>query len=78
MIGLRLWLRPDMMVKGDRGVARRAKPVGFGAVSLGFASDNPPFGWGASPKAISAFKERGKREQKGILIYNADKKVRLR
>jgi len=29
------------MVKGDRGVARRAKSGGFGAVPLGFATDAP-------------------------------------
>jgi len=28
------------MANGDRGVARRAKPGGFGVVSLGFATDS--------------------------------------
>jgi len=46
------------MARGDRGVARRAKPGlsrhspatagGFGVVLLGFASDAPPCGRGAS------------------------------
>ena len=29
------------MATGDRGVARRVKPGGFGAVPLGFATDAP-------------------------------------
>jgi hypothetical protein len=29
------------MANGDRGVARKAKPGGFGVVSLGFATDAP-------------------------------------
>ena len=29
------------MATGDRGVARRAKTGGFGAVPLGFATDTP-------------------------------------
>ena len=29
------------MATGDRGVARRVKPGGFGAVSLGFATEAP-------------------------------------
>jgi hypothetical protein len=36
------------MARGDRGVARRAKPGGFGLVPLGFATDAPPCGRGAS------------------------------
>ena len=31
-------------MRGDRGVARRAKPGGFGVVPLGFATDAPPVG----------------------------------
>jgi len=40
-IGLRRRLRPDKMATGDRGVARRAKTGGFGAVPLGFATGAP-------------------------------------
>jgi hypothetical protein len=36
------------MARGDRGVARSAKPGGFGVVPLGFATDAPPCGRGAS------------------------------
>jgi DNA repair protein RecO (recombination protein O) len=35
------------MATGDRGVARRAKPDGFGVVPLGFATDAPRLGAGS-------------------------------
>jgi hypothetical protein len=73
-IGLRQRPRPDKMARGDRGVARRAKPGfprhsfatagGSGVVPLGFATDAPPCGRGASLQPGQLHKDRF------VVVYN--------